>query len=64
MISLAFAARLAASTDDEATVAASAWSAAIHGDDATCERWVAARRAFAVQARDRARRIFAVVTES
>jgi hypothetical protein len=64
VISLAFAARLAALTDDEAALAAPAWSALIHGDDATCERWIAALRAFATQARDQGRRIFAVVTES
>lgn len=64
IIALPFAARLAALTDDEATTAAPAWSAVIHGDDATCERWIAALRAFAVQARDQGRRIFAVVTES
>lgn len=64
VISLAFAARLAALTDDEAAAAAPAWSALIHGDDATCERWIAALRSFATQARDQGRRIFAVVTES
>jgi hypothetical protein len=64
VISLAFAARLAALTDDEATAAAPAWSAMIFGDDATCERWITALRAFAVQARDQGRRIFAVITES
>jgi hypothetical protein len=64
VFSLAFAARLAALTDDEAAAAATTWSAMILGDDATCERWIAALRAFATQARDRGRRIFAVVTES
>ncbi len=64
IVSLPFTERLATLTDDEADRAALAWSAAIHGDDFTSKRWVTALRAFAVQARDQGRRIFAVVTES
>jgi hypothetical protein len=64
ILALSFTERLARLTDDEAAAAAPAWSALIHGDDATCERWVAALRVFATLARDQGRRIFAVITES
>ena len=64
IFSAAFTARLAALTDDEAAAAAVAWAAAILADDATCERWIKALRAFAAQARDQGRRIFAIITES
>lgn len=64
IVSLAFTARLAALTDDEAAAATVAWAEAIHIDEATCERWIKALRAFATQARDQGRRIFAIITES
>ncbi len=64
IFSPAFTACLAALTDDEATAAAVTWGAAIHIEDGTCERWIAALRALATQARDQGRRIFAIITES
>ena len=64
IFAVAFTAHLAALTDDEAAAAAPAWSAAIFGDDATCERWIKALRVLATQALDQGRRIFAVITES
>lgn len=64
IFSLAFTAHLAALTDDEAAAGVVAWAAAIYIDEATCERWIKALRAFATQARDQGRRIFAIITES
>jgi hypothetical protein len=64
ILALPFTERLAALTDDEAARAATSWAAAIHGDDATCTRWIKALRSFAEKARDQGRRIFAVVEES
>jgi hypothetical protein len=64
IVALAFTARLATLTDDEAAAGVVAWAAAITIDEATCERWIKALRAFATQARDQGRRIFAIITES
>jgi hypothetical protein len=64
IIALAFTARLDALTDDEAAAATVTWAEAIHIDEATCERWIKALRAFATQARAEGRRIFAIITES
>ena len=64
IVSLAFTARLATLTDAEAAAATVTWTAATTIDEATCERWIKALRAFATPARDQGRRIFALITES